>query len=129
MPGLSPGNQFFYFKLLLWLAHGVVSGSLEHQIKYFLTVNFHHIRPINHLKYGFVFRHCPLYGCPVNKFSPVDFLEFLMVVNMLNTIVIWLAQMDEMIAGIREVFVSNLKDLAWMDDETRKAAEEKVRFV
>lgn len=52
-----------------------------------------------------------------------------MVVKMLNTIVIWLAQMDEMIAGIREVFVNNLKDLVWMDDETRKAAEEKVSFV
>ncbi|XP_060778990.1 neprilysin-like isoform X1 [Neoarius graeffei] len=34
--------------------------------------------------------------------------------------------MDEMIGGIREVFVSNLQDLTWMDDETRKAAEEKA---
>lgn len=37
--------------------------------------------------------------------------------------------MDEMIGGIREVFVSNLQDLAWMDDETRKAAEEKASFI
>ncbi|KAB5574674.1 hypothetical protein PHYPO_G00211730 [Pangasianodon hypophthalmus] len=37
--------------------------------------------------------------------------------------------MDEMIAGIREVFVSNLQDLAWMDDETKKAAEEKARAI
>lgn len=46
--------------------------------------------------------------------------------NMLFTAVLWLAQMDEMIAGIREVFVSNLENLTWMDDETRKAATEKV---
>lgn len=37
--------------------------------------------------------------------------------------------MDEMITSIREVFVSDLQDLAWMDDETRKAAEEKVSFL
>ncbi|XP_047009364.1 neprilysin isoform X1 [Ictalurus punctatus] len=37
--------------------------------------------------------------------------------------------MDEMIAGIREVFVSNLQGLSWMDDETRKAAEEKARAI
>uniref|UniRef100_A0A4W4FQS4 Neprilysin n=1 Tax=Electrophorus electricus TaxID=8005 RepID=A0A4W4FQS4_ELEEL len=34
--------------------------------------------------------------------------------------------MDEMITSIREVFVNNLHDLTWMDDDTRKAAEEKV---
>ena len=34
--------------------------------------------------------------------------------------------MDEMIASIREVFISNLDDLPWMDAETKKAAEEKV---
>ncbi|XP_052008982.1 neprilysin-like [Xyrauchen texanus] len=37
--------------------------------------------------------------------------------------------MDEMIANIREVFVSNLDDLAWMDAETKKAAEEKARAI
>ncbi|KAM9481768.1 neprilysin-like isoform 1-T1 [Clarias gariepinus] len=37
--------------------------------------------------------------------------------------------MDEMIAGIREVFVSNLEDLTWMDDETRKAATEKAQAI
>ncbi len=37
--------------------------------------------------------------------------------------------MDEMITNIREVFVSNLDDLAWMDAETKKAAEEKVRLI
>uniref|UniRef100_A0A665TET8 Neprilysin n=1 Tax=Echeneis naucrates TaxID=173247 RepID=A0A665TET8_ECHNA len=31
----------------------------------------------------------------------------------------------EMIKDIREVFISNLDDLAWMDAETKKAAEEK----
>ncbi|KAL0973516.1 hypothetical protein UPYG_G00205140 [Umbra pygmaea] len=34
--------------------------------------------------------------------------------------------MDEMIAAIREVFISNLKYLDWMDAETKKAAEEKA---
>lgn len=34
--------------------------------------------------------------------------------------------MEEMITDIREVFISNLDDLAWMDVETKKAAEEKV---
>uniref|UniRef100_A0A9J7XSE5 Neprilysin n=2 Tax=Cyprinus carpio TaxID=7962 RepID=A0A9J7XSE5_CYPCA len=33
---------------------------------------------------------------------------------------------DMMITNIREVFVSNLDDLAWMDAETKKAAEEKT---
>lgn len=42
---------------------------------------------------------------------------------------LWFAQMDEMITNIREVFVSNLEDLAWMDAETKKAAEEKVRLI
>lgn len=36
--------------------------------------------------------------------------------------------MDEMIGNIREVFVSNLHNLTWMDEETKKAAEEKVRL-
>lgn len=34
--------------------------------------------------------------------------------------------MEEMIKEIREVFVSNLDDLTWMDAETKKAAEKKV---
>lgn len=34
--------------------------------------------------------------------------------------------MEEMIKDIREVFISNLDDLTWMDAETKKAAEEKV---
>ncbi|XP_062329132.1 neprilysin-like isoform X1 [Osmerus eperlanus] len=37
--------------------------------------------------------------------------------------------MDEMIASIREVFISNLDDLPWMDAETKKAAEEKARAI
>ncbi|XDV29344.1 hypothetical protein PO909_032481, partial [Leuciscus waleckii] len=37
--------------------------------------------------------------------------------------------MDVMITNIREVFVSNLYDLAWMDAETKKAAEEKARAI
>ncbi|XP_066541497.1 neprilysin-like [Hoplias malabaricus] len=37
--------------------------------------------------------------------------------------------MDEMITNIREVFVSNLHDLTWMDGETKKAAEEKARAI
>jgi len=31
-----------------------------------------------------------------------------------------------MVQGIKEAFISNLPKLAWMDDETRKAATEKV---
>lgn len=34
--------------------------------------------------------------------------------------------MEEMIKDIREVFISNLDVLTWMDAETKKAAEEKV---
>ncbi|KAG9273404.1 neprilysin [Astyanax mexicanus] len=37
--------------------------------------------------------------------------------------------MDEMIVNIREVFVSNLNDLTWMDLDTSKAAEEKARAI
>ncbi|XP_014907983.1 neprilysin-like [Poecilia latipinna] len=37
--------------------------------------------------------------------------------------------MEEMIKDIREVFISNLNDLAWMDEETKKAAEEKARAI
>ncbi|KAL4647013.1 neprilysin isoform X2 [Arapaima gigas] len=36
---------------------------------------------------------------------------------------------DEMIAEIREVFVKNLNDLPWMDEETKNAAEEKARAI
>lgn len=36
-------------------------------------------------------------------------------------------QILEMIKDIREVFLSNLEDLTWMDEQTRRAAEEKVR--
>ena len=35
-------------------------------------------------------------------------------------------QMEEMIADIRKVFLSNLDELTWMDAETKKAAKEKV---
>lgn len=38
-------------------------------------------------------------------------------------------QMEEMIKDIRQVFISNLDDLTWMDAETKKAAEEKVLVV
>uniref|UniRef100_A0A3B5M6J5 Neprilysin n=1 Tax=Xiphophorus couchianus TaxID=32473 RepID=A0A3B5M6J5_9TELE len=37
--------------------------------------------------------------------------------------------MEEMIKDIREVFISNLDDLSWMDEETKKAAEEKARAI
>ncbi|XP_071389763.1 neprilysin-like, partial [Centroberyx affinis] len=37
--------------------------------------------------------------------------------------------MDEMIADIREVFISHLDDLTWMDADTKKAAEEKARAI
>lgn len=37
--------------------------------------------------------------------------------------------MEEMIADIREVFISNLDDLTWMDGETKTAAEEKARAI
>ncbi|XP_058490717.1 neprilysin-like isoform X2 [Solea solea] len=37
--------------------------------------------------------------------------------------------MEEMIKNIREVFISNLEDLTWMDAETRKSAEEKARAI
>ncbi|KAF3847621.1 hypothetical protein F7725_020649 [Dissostichus mawsoni] len=37
--------------------------------------------------------------------------------------------MEEMIKDIREVFISNLYDLTWMDAETKKAAEEKARAI
>lgn len=36
--------------------------------------------------------------------------------------------MQEMIKDIREVFISNLDDLTWMDSQTKKAAEEKVQY-
>lgn len=38
-------------------------------------------------------------------------------------------QMEEMIKDIRQVFISNLDDLTWMDAETKKAAEEKVLVI
>uniref|UniRef100_A0A3Q1ILH9 Neprilysin n=1 Tax=Anabas testudineus TaxID=64144 RepID=A0A3Q1ILH9_ANATE len=37
--------------------------------------------------------------------------------------------MEEMIKDIREVFISNLHDLTWMDAQTKKAAEEKARAI
>lgn len=37
--------------------------------------------------------------------------------------------MEDMIKDIREVFISNLEDLTWMDADTKKAAEEKVPFL
>ncbi|XP_061537525.1 neprilysin-like isoform X1 [Phycodurus eques] len=37
--------------------------------------------------------------------------------------------MEEMITEIRDVFISNLKELTWMDAVTKKAAEEKVRAI
>ncbi|XP_061684047.1 neprilysin-like isoform X3 [Syngnathoides biaculeatus] len=37
--------------------------------------------------------------------------------------------MEEMIKEIRDVFISNLKELTWMDEVTKKAAEEKVRAI
>ncbi|XP_054901742.1 neprilysin-like isoform X2 [Poeciliopsis prolifica] len=37
--------------------------------------------------------------------------------------------MEELIKDIREVFISNLNDLSWMDEKTKKAAEEKARTI
>ncbi|XP_043975219.1 neprilysin-like isoform X2 [Gambusia affinis] len=37
--------------------------------------------------------------------------------------------MEEMIKDIREVFISNLDNLSWMDEETKKAAEEKAQAI
>uniref|UniRef100_A0A8C6K7W0 Neprilysin n=1 Tax=Nothobranchius furzeri TaxID=105023 RepID=A0A8C6K7W0_NOTFU len=37
--------------------------------------------------------------------------------------------MEEMIKDLREVFISNLDELTWMDAETKKAAEEKARAI
>ncbi|XP_054901744.1 neprilysin-like [Poeciliopsis prolifica] len=37
--------------------------------------------------------------------------------------------MEELIKDIREVFISNLNDLSWMDEKTKKAAEEKARAI
>ncbi|XP_028817625.1 neprilysin-like isoform X4 [Denticeps clupeoides] len=37
--------------------------------------------------------------------------------------------MEEMISEIREVFISNLDHLSWMDDETRMSAAEKARAI
>lgn len=39
---------------------------------------------------------------------------------------VFVLQMEEMIREIREVFINNLQELTWMDEETKKAAEEKV---
>lgn len=36
-------------------------------------------------------------------------------------------QVEDLIAQIREVFIQTLDDLTWMDAETKKKAEEKVR--
>uniref|UniRef100_A0AAZ3Q1E7 Neprilysin n=1 Tax=Oncorhynchus tshawytscha TaxID=74940 RepID=A0AAZ3Q1E7_ONCTS len=40
-----------------------------------------------------------------------------------------LGEMEEMISVIREVFISNLDHLRWMDVETKKAAEEKAQAI
>uniref|UniRef100_A0A1A8HY32 Neprilysin n=1 Tax=Nothobranchius kuhntae TaxID=321403 RepID=A0A1A8HY32_NOTKU len=37
--------------------------------------------------------------------------------------------MEEMIKDLREVFISNIDELTWMDAETKKAAEEKARAI
>ncbi|XP_068173675.1 neprilysin-like isoform X3 [Antennarius striatus] len=37
--------------------------------------------------------------------------------------------MEEMIKDIREVFISNLDELTWMDAQTKKAAEEKAQAI
>lgn len=36
-------------------------------------------------------------------------------------------EVEDLIAQIREVFIQTLDDLTWMDAETKKKAEEKVR--
>ena len=51
---------------------------------------------------------------------------FITVVIISFFVGVWGGQMEEMIKDIREVFISNLDDLTWMDAETKKAAEEKV---
>ncbi|XP_032446493.1 neprilysin-like [Xiphophorus hellerii] len=37
--------------------------------------------------------------------------------------------MEEMIKDIQEVFISNLDDLSWMDEETKNAAKDKARAI
>ncbi|CAB1349311.1 unnamed protein product [Coregonus sp. 'balchen'] len=39
------------------------------------------------------------------------------------------ARMEEMISVIREVFISNLDHLRWMDAATKKAAEQKAQAI
>lgn len=36
-------------------------------------------------------------------------------------------EVEDLIAQIREVFIQTLDDLTWMDAETKKRAEEKVK--
>lgn len=36
-------------------------------------------------------------------------------------------EVEDLIAQIREVFIQTLDDLTWMDAETKKKAEEKVK--
>ena len=38
-----------------------------------------------------------------------------------------LFKVEDLIAQIREVFIQTLDDLTWMDAETKKKAEEKVK--
>lgn len=40
---------------------------------------------------------------------------------------VFLPQMDELIAEIRDVFITNLNGLSWMDTATKNAAAQKVR--
>lgn len=40
---------------------------------------------------------------------------------------VFLPQMDELIAEIRDVFITNLNGLSWMDSATKNAAAQKVR--
>uniref|UniRef100_A0A673HYE4 Neprilysin n=1 Tax=Sinocyclocheilus rhinocerous TaxID=307959 RepID=A0A673HYE4_9TELE len=62
-------------------------------------------------------------------FRKVRSKENVQTVNYRHTFIHIYNLMDEMITNIREVFVSNLDDLAWMDAETKKAAEEKARAI
>lgn len=39
----------------------------------------------------------------------------------------FLFEVEDLIAQIRDVFIQTLDDLTWMDAETKKKAEEKVR--
>lgn len=49
------------------------------------------------------------------------------LINGLNGLLFLWFEVENLIAQIREVFIQTLDDLTWMDAETKKKAEEKVK--